>query len=639
MKKESTIVKEKNIYDLRILIRNTALMQSITGTSGLVNVKSNEIVGSFDNFYTIYDNDNNFYFQEKEIPHESGDYFRRKKSVRIYDALNEKTVADNWLVIKQIDGYYHLAIIQNPTTGKYHLFNESAYRKASNPFEEEYDDIKYLFEDYDSGKNFAFTKNGKVGIYSTKKGLITPIKYDNIEHIGDITIFTEGKYKFFTGIADTKDNEVKSPLFEDIIVDEKNSHIFYCKRNSMIAIYYLKKYHCKLMFTTSIHDEISCINTYEEDRSTKTEYKFLVKDGEKYGLIYGVDDRSEENETSCKKIADVVYDEISYKDRNYFLKRDNKVGLFKGNYKKSYTIGCRYDNIVEIDYNYYELFNGEFCDIINLDSPNNPLITNCKVIKNLGGDVIFEKNGKKGIVMISRNGTKIFKDYDEVEYLGGMYYKIQKNGKVGIIFGEDIIIEPAYKDINLHGDSDFETLKYSNVMYFALQKDNSKYELAKLTKGKYSWDESKIEFLNGGSYNSIELYNDIMVFRDDNNAHVFNYKEVPLKTFPANVEIVPTTVKRGKDKISLYCVNGLYFFYRNDKFEEAFMEECDLYVTTYESDYGTVVVNSYDKSKHDEVCRQIEEGGEENFDKTLCAIYEKNPSIKEKYPTLVKKIK
>ena len=139
MKKVSSIIEEKNVYDLEILIRDTALMKSVTGKTGLINIKTNEIVGSFDKFYTIYSPDDNFYFQEKEVEDESKDYFKRKKYVRIYDALHEKMVVDGWLVVKKIDSYYHLAVLQDPNTKKYHLFHEDKYRTALNIFETEYD--------------------------------------------------------------------------------------------------------------------------------------------------------------------------------------------------------------------------------------------------------------------------------------------------------------------------------------------------------------------------------------------------------------------------------------------------------------------------------------------------------------------
>ena len=111
-----------------------------------------------------------------------------------------------------------------------------------------------------------------------------------------------------------------------------------------------------------------------------------------------------------------------------------------------------------------------------------------------------------------------------------------------------------------------------------------------------------------------------------------------LNTFPANVEIVPTTVKRGKAEISLYCVNGVYFFYRNDKFEEAFMEECDLYVTTYETETDSFEIKTFNKAEHDSFCEIIESQEDSAAEQSLIDIFENSENeVRQQHHTLVLK--
>ena len=644
MKKESSVIEEKNVYNLEVLIRNTALMKSVTGKTGLINIKSNEIVGSFDNFYTIYSPDDNFYFQEKEVEDESKDYFKRKTYVRIYDALNEKTIADNWLVIKQYDSYYHLTVLQDPSTQKYHLFHEDKYRTALNIFESEFDEVKYLY-DYYGDKYLSVSKNGKKAIYSTKKGLITSYEYDDIERIGSATVFTQGNHKFFTCLKDSKENEVKSPLFDDIRCDIHDSSLIYCKRDSMIAIYYVEEWFCKLLFTIPICDDIERVRIIEDSGYSRLglEYIFLVKKNNKYGLSSGVVNKDDENEVPCQSLANIEYDGIEYEDGDYFLEKGDKKGLFTGTAKNNRLINANYDKIIPLwNSNYYELFNGENCSIINL-SDQSVALSDCKIIKNIGSSVIYEKNGIKGVFWTLRDNKFLLLDgYDDIEYLGHSYYLVTQNGKRGILYGTETIIEPKYESIEINGYHTYknlDVLDYAKTLYFALKKTDGNYDLAKYKKGEYSWNENELEFLNGQGFNDVRLYDSIMVFRDDNNAYVYSYDEKLLKTYPANVDITTTTVKSGKEEIDLYIVDGIYYLYRNGNFEIAPIEDCELYVTAYESDYGTVVVNSYNKQKHDEICKQIEDGGEENLDNTLISIYEKNPTIQEKYPTLIKRLK
>ncbi len=652
MKKVSSVIAEKNIYELEILIRNTALMKSVTGKTGLINIKTNKIVGSFDNFYhNIYNSDDNFYFQEKEVEGEGKGYFASKVYVRIYDTLYEKMVADNWLAIKS-GIYYNIAILQNPYTQKYHLFQEHQYRTPLSIFENGYDDIQELYND---NNYLKITKDGKKAIYSTKKGFITPFEYDDIERIGDATIFTQGKYKFFTCLKDSKENEIKSPLFEEISCDKKDSSLFFCKRNNITAIYYIKKCYCRLLFTAPVCDDINCVNIIDRTNyyEPASEYVFLVQKDNKYGLLSGVVDNDEKNEVPCQSLVNIEYDGIEYKSGDYFLNKNGKQGIFTRNFNSSYLIDdkndktipicdkylieAKYDKVIPVYNSYfYELFNGENCNIVILaNNIQSQVISDCKIIENIGSAVIFEKNGFKGIFWVLKEDKHLILDnYDDVEYLGYGYYIITKNGKKGIIHGTKIIIEPKYESIEINGYSGFENLSAlycADTLYFALKIENGQYELAKYKKGQYSWDKNELQYLNGKCFNDIKLYNHIMVFRDQNNAYVYSYDENLLKTFPLTVEISTTTITKGKEEIILYLVDGVYYMYKDQKFEEAPIEDCELYVTTYESEHGTVVVNSYDKQKHDEICKQIEDGGDENFDNTLI-------SIQEKYPKLVKKL-
>ena len=90
MKKTSAIVKEKNTYEIDVLINNTAYIKSVTGKTGLLNIKTNQIIGDMDDYYTIYDTHGKFYYQEKTIEESNEkNNWNKRKTVRIFDALNE----------------------------------------------------------------------------------------------------------------------------------------------------------------------------------------------------------------------------------------------------------------------------------------------------------------------------------------------------------------------------------------------------------------------------------------------------------------------------------------------------------------------------------------------------------------------
>lgn len=91
MEKTSIVVKEKDIFEINILINNTAYIKSVTGKTGLLNIKTNKIIGEMDNYSTIYDKNSKFYYQEKTIEESSKENnWHSRKTVRIYDAQKEK---------------------------------------------------------------------------------------------------------------------------------------------------------------------------------------------------------------------------------------------------------------------------------------------------------------------------------------------------------------------------------------------------------------------------------------------------------------------------------------------------------------------------------------------------------------------
>lgn len=139
-------------------------------------------------------------------------------------------------------------------------------------------------------------------------------------------------------------------------------------------------------------------------------------------------------------------------------------------------------------------------------------------------------------------------------------------------------------------------------------------------------------------YNEIQLLPDIIVFKDNRCTYIYNYERELLSVMSGDRKISTLDVGGKFDEKILYCVDEVYYFFKDNKFEIAPYEECNLYVTTYESKNGDVVVSSFNKKEHDEVCREIEKGGEENIDKTISNIYDNNWNLKKNYPVLVKRL-
>ena len=624
MRKESKIVEEKNLYDVETVIDDIALIKTYTGKTGLIDIKTGKIIECYDNCIIRYYNNKKLFFIEKK----NIDKTSKKTYIKIYDALYKRFIVDNWFICNDIvTSYimdYKLYILQDPITKKYHLLDVNNYRLSTTLLTTEFDNIEILDSSNAYEWFFLVTKGSKKAIYSTKIGFVTPFEYEDIKKCGWALIFTQHNKKFFTNIKEL-DKKNMSPLFDEIKYNDTKETILYCKNDSNITIYFADKFSFKELFTTPLYDDIKQINEVD-NHSGKIEYIFLIKKNNKYGLISGTINRGKIGTPVLRPLVDAVYDKIEYIDGDYYLYKGNKVGLFTGGYKKNYSLEPIYDNIIPIQYsNNYELFIGDICTIYDLFNKIT-ILRNCKIIQNLGSSIIFERNGKKGIIHnLKSDDIHSIEGLDDIKDLGNNYYLITLNGKKGILFNNKILIEPKYESINIKGDFRKNIIE---PVYLVLKKPEYGYDLAKC------YGNNQIEYLNTCDCNDILLYESIMVLKNDSSIFIYDYNNQLLGTFPLGVHINEIVIKNKY----VYKIDDVYYVLRNGMFVRVPIETIELYMSAYESEFGTVVVNSYSLDEHDEKCKSIEECSDEYFDDILIKNYQKNVDIQNRYPTLVKKM-
>ena len=653
MKKVSAIIKEKSAYNLDTVINDIALASNNAGETGLINIRTGEVVGSFGDYDSRYDLYQKLFYQERTIEDESKDPEKSKTYIRIYDALNEKMIVNGWLIVERIvAGNCPVIILQDPSTGKYHLLNSSNSKSPGDILEDALDEVNDL--NYDLGGDYYFrvSKGGKKALYSSFQGLITPYEYDDIQKIGMTMVFTKGKHKFF--IVGNRIND-KSPLFDEIKPDENDPKIIYCKKKSTITIYYADNSFYEALYNFSGYDDVKCLQKTDELYiDQKFEYNFLLKKKNKYGLCYGVRRHYQEaDNSSCKLLLDIEYDAIEYKDGDFYLTKDGKLGLLTGTGEKRTFISPKFDKIIKLrNEPYYEVFNGDERSIINA-TDESVVISNYKIIENVnGGDpIIFEKDGKKGILYILLHGTSLLNGYDDIVHIVGHYYLVIKNGKMGLIFSGKTIVEPIYESIEINGYSyeqfksahnPFEDNNNISCLYLTLKNPSETYGIVKCRRSHFdTLRETELEILSGTGFKDIKLLEDIVVLKEFNKTYVYDYSNKLLKTFPEDVQISADT-SMGHN---FYLVDGEHYRYVNEEFQKAYFEDVELYATAYESEYGTVVVNSRDKAEHDRICAEIEKLDDQTFDDTLISLYGQNQislydqgsSVQEEHPTLTRK--
>ncbi len=645
MKKTSTIVKEKNTYEIDVFINNTAYIKSVTGKTGLLNIKTNQIIGDMDNYHTIYDTHGQFYYQEKTIEKSSEENnWTTRKTVRIFDALNERILVDGFEVVKEFSSQYDLTALKSPIDGKLHLFDKYACRKHTNIFDMPLDDIEYLFSEYND-TYLVVTVNGKKGLYyhncyDKTPSLITPIEFDNIEKLHNIIVYTKNNQKYFECTG--RDGK-KSSTFDEIKLDDNNKNIAYCKKGNQIYAYNTEAQ--ELLLSTDA-DEIKYMykngdsyNDYHGD------FFFEIMKNGKYGVISSEINNEIRKAGTGAKVSTLLppkYDEIERARGGLYLKKDGKIGLFIGNSYHNQVIEPKYDDIDFLGYNYFALYTNGLCDIGKATSynPFTPSITNCEVAEDFDNALTYKKNGKYGLLFADdRHDEIIPPEYDSISNVAKYYFILGQNNKKGLMHLGKIIIPVEYDEISIGGQyGKYGRFKDSKVLYFALKK-GKKHELAKLHNWQYV--DTNVEFVSNHTFDTIDFFHDVMVFKDQVYSYIYDYNEKLLKSLPASTSITAygRPYKDDYDKECgyrkyFYCIDGVYYYYKDGKFEEVYTENNDLYLTTYETEKDSFEIRSYNKDEHDSFCSTIDSQEDAEAEKSLIEMSEKGISRID-YPTLV----
>lgn len=642
MKKTSIVVKEKDSLKIDIIINNTGYIESVTGKTGLLNIKTNKLIGEMDNYYTIYDREGEFYYQEKTIEKSSEENnWNSRKILRIYDAKEEKILVDGWEVVKTFSNQYQLSAVRSPIDGKIHLFDRYACRKDTNIFAMALDDVELLYSRYDT--YLVVTINGKKGIYrqdcsGKMSSLITPIEFDNIQKLLNIIVYTKDAKKYF--VYDNKDGKT-SLKFDEIVLDEKHKNIVYCKKDSRTYVYNTNLQ--ELLLNEECDDiKYLCFRGKNEYDHRYGKFYFIITKNNLKGLLE-VETIYSNTEVIAGKalLLPVNYDDIEYSYGVFYPKKDGKTGLFKQGYKQNVFVEVNYDKITDLGCSMYAIYYGDRCDVYKIENELDRLIKNCKLISLQRQGCIFEQNNSYGILYQGlKKDYSCYKDvivdnYDNVSYLGDGYYEVERNGKKGVNFQSQDIISIEYDTIDMKL---YEKKRMEETVYFALGKKDLGFELAKKRHWEYS--DSDVEFTNSQKFEEINLFEDIMTLRTKTNLLIYDYEEKLLKKLPASSQISMIYRKpdRSYDKKTIYVVDENFYYYKDGKFEEMFIEENDLYITTYETETDSFEIKTFDKIEHDSFCEIIDSQEDSVAEQSLIDVFENNRNeVRQHHRTLVLK--
>lgn len=670
MKKKSVIVNEKNAYEVLCLINNTAYVMGIDAKKGLFNIKTNQIITNMDRYDSFWDKKSKIYCLIKEL-HELSCF--PKKIIKIYDALNEKMIADGFEIIKVYDNFdyndhyyvdkYSILVTKSPIDGKLHLFDRYACRNITNIFDTPLDDVNEILSQHKC-IYLVVTANGKKGLYqhefyNSESSLILPIEFDDIQKFSNIIVFTQNNQKYFVYTSDInkKDISKKSSIFDDIETDKKKGNIIYCKKGKQIYVYNTQTQELllsidaekiKYMYKKGINGRELKSGYIIELMENGVLYFEIMKNGKKGVICLEIKDDYRKMGIGPKVFTLLApeYDKIESRPAGLYLKKDEKYGLFIGNLYNNQIIEPKYDIIDFLQYGYEDciaLYNNGLCDIVekNIYGPCNPIITDCEIAECFDYALSYKKDGKYGLIFIYNYRHKnIFPPiYDKISNIEKYTYIFEKNNKKGLMHLGKIVISIKYDEIIV--SDEFKIAKscggeLCRVLYIALKKRN-KYALAKLYPDIY--EGTNVEFISDYIYNKIDLFHDIIVLKNRNHTYIFDYNGNLLKTLPANASITAHEKQYSELKQhDSYCIDGECYFYYNGKLEEVYTENKDLYLTTYETDQDLFEIRCYNKNEHDLFCSTIDSQKGIEAEKSLIEMSEKGLPRNE-YPTLILKRK
>lgn len=653
MKKITTTKKEKDFYNIEIIIDDVALIKSsISGKNGLLDIKTNELIGELDYYNIKVDELNKLYYQIKNVD--------SKKVISIYDIMNKKYLVRDFDIVSSFSlaatGIGLIYILKSPVDEKIHLFDVIKCRDKDNIFDKQLNNVTY-FDDGLKNTSYILTDiNDKKTIYLMGKGPISEYEYDDIEKEDNVVIYAKKDEKSFSfydcdGVFSTIIGN-----FKEIKQDKENSNLLYCKDDLETYVYNVdikslilketKDLDCTAFFSYSSGYQIFKLNY---------EYLFVGTDKEtKKKTLVGVMYDATRKEASIKYLAE-NYDNINFdhfldqkREVALYLENDKKLDLFIGGVNHNNLLKLESDKIEHLGEDCYAITKDKCTDIIEADDTSYKVaINDCTIIdKNDNALIYSQKNNEgkelEGIFYFGK--SKYYGDIykknvsaacNKINRISHHLYLADKNNNKGIYFFGRLIIPIEFKSIDIAFSPEFSRIDIAHELYFSLKKEKSNI-LAKRDMGYEIYDDRTYELEELGEYKDIIFLKDIIVLKELLNTLIYDYNNNLLGKFSPDTSVTSFEVSEDKyNTKTIYCINNNYYFYKDGNLEQYYKEDIDLYLTTYETDTDIFEASSYRKDILDKFTSYIDSMEDDLGEASLNELSNNKNDLKDKYPSLV----
>lgn len=517
------------------------------------------------------------------------------RHIWLYDAKNKKMILEHGILLKNFSDTY---CIKDEKSGKLRLFNDSRYQDHPEEFLQEYDRIEPF------SRALIVTKGDKQGIYSTFRGMIIPIQYNYIEkNDSHIMICKNGSsYDFY--------DQLENMLIGSIRADDVT---FLCSMNPNDYTYYEQK---KLFsYLQDGRMGVFCLTAIHQPERDRTQWK--------------------------KKILyEPQFDDVSCIDASCIqLRKGDKVGAIycsDFDYDDSFA-NPQFDDVQPLCSFLKILSDGKW-SLVDVPKKRN-LLTNCESIDSVCGtsSVIFKNDEGFGLF----SSSVILDGKQDIEHVGHFIFSVSEKdkdtGKVTKrLYNKDKgFLTDAYQEIvaspRNYNDMDLDTIP----LYFAmLQEDgwhlnymDKLYGCLSYQLESHYWALDKVTFLDDNLISVVPKDSTVQILLDYQGRKI---DEINRDTIVHRMDLSPAEVLYYHDNFGYVYHEDLHHF-----INKGFLFQRPLYTAAYESDLGTVVVNSIHQDKFHDTCQSIESMSDESFNKILTKLYQNSSDIQEKYPKLL----
>ena len=562
-----------------------------------------------------------------------GQEYKGSTYLTIYDIENQKIIADQW---KVADQSYGIFILEKPNskTHKYHVFDKNNFDE--NVFKSGYSLYKYLGY-INNAPLFELGLDCKTKwLYIHGRKIIFDSAYEGFEIVGNtLVVADDDRYRFAIVPKDlNKIVYLEGPLSQSITADKTDPNIIYCKVGSSTRAYYSTGNDYAYLFSEKDCKHVEVVGSESSSlKAPDKKYVFKLDKGEdKKGLcdcwVATEDYRSWDFEI----LADCEYADITKNNQgDYLLKKGEDFyhfGLVRSNGKTTGYLPCEYAEVTPINERYYLLdTDADLYSIYDVEK-DAIVFDDFELIKNENGVIIYEKNGKKGIISFVESCGKLtinnLEGCDNVEEAFDNHYYIEKDGLKGLSLLSKKVIPCDYEDIKIEGM--YQDQDRVLVFFTATNVDGS-HELI-----RYGEEVGK-KTLPTKKYTKYVIWKGFIICFDKKNKYLFNIDFCPLLTLPLDANIKVARLDDNGYPESYLIDNELYDYDSNNKNLKK-RNHNSIYSAVYESKYGYVVVNEY--SNYDFSCstESIEKIPDHEFDAILNDMYESSESLRLKYPNL-----